>query len=176
MKPGPRLKLLLLMALFASPALAAWLTYAWWQPSHFTNHGTLLAPQALDLPPLVDGAGQTAPWSDLRGRWVLLVAVPGPCDADCVRAAFLARQARLAQGRDQARVVRVLAATGATAGWPHLDGAYRAALDRLPPALAGGGLFLVDPGGRLMMAYPAQADGEGVIRDLKQLLRASREG
>lgn len=176
MKPGSRLKLLLLMALFASPALAAWLAHAWWQPSRFSNYGTLLEPRVLNLPPLVDGAGKAVPWSDMRGRWVLLVAMPGACDAACAHATYLARQARLAQGMDQARVVRVLVATEATRSWPYGDGAYRVALDRLPTVLAQGGLFLVDPRGRLMMGYPVRADGAGVIRDLRQLLRVSREG
>ncbi len=177
MKPGPRAKLLLLMALFAAPALAAWLTYAWWTPGHFTNYGTLLAPRALALPSLRDEAGRTVAWSELRGRWVLLVAAPAGCDARCAHDSYLARQARLAQGRESGRVARVLAGEGVEAkAWRHADGAYRVAPGPLPPALANGGLFLVDPRGNLMMAFPPLADGEGVIRDLRQLLRASREG
>lgn len=174
MKMGPRIKLLLLMALFASPALAAWLAYAYWQPERFTNHGALLPPQALDLPPLLDEAGQAMDWSGLRGKWVLLVAAPHGCDARCGHDSFLARQARLAQGREQGRVARVL--VGAEEAWPHGDGAYRVAMQPLPGALAGGGLFLVDPLGRLMMAFPPQAEGEKVIRDVRQLLRASGAG
>lgn len=176
MKLGGRAKLLLLMALFASPTLAAWLAYGWWQPERFTNYGTLLEPRSLELPPLRDEAGKALDWSALRGRWVLLVAVAGGCDAHCIQASYLARQVRLAQGRDQARIARVLAGTAASPDWPYPDGAYRVALERLPPVVEGGGLFLVDPRGNLMMRFPRNADGERVIRDLKQLLRASGEG
>lgn len=176
MKLGSRAKLLLMMALFASPALAAWLTFTWWQPDRFTNYGTLLEPRTLDLPPLGDEAGKVVDWSGLRGRWVLLVAAPDACDTRCRHDSYLARQVRLAQGRDQARVERVFVSVAASGNWPYQDGAYRAALAPLPPALADGGLFLVDPRGYLMMRYPPNADGERVIRDLKQLLRASREG
>jgi len=175
-KLGSRAKLLLMMALFASPALAAWMTYAWWQPERFTNYGTLLEPRALDLPALQDEAGKTQAWSGLRGKWVLLVAAPKDCDARCAHDSYLSRQVRIAQGRDQDRIERVLAATVQEAGWPHPDGAYRTTLAPLPAPLADGGLFLVDPQGRLMMRFPPQADGERVIRDMKQLLRASREG
>lgn len=176
MKLGSRAKLLLLMALFASPALAAWLTYAWWQPERFTNYGTLLAPRVLELPPLRDEAGKAVAWSVLRGRWVLLVAAPEGCDTRCAYDSYLARQVRLAQGRESGRVARVLAGVGPSPDWPHQDGAYRVVLEQLPPAVAHGGLFLVDPRGNLMMAFPLRADGERVIQDLKQLLRASREG
>lgn len=176
MTAGPRTKLLLLLALFASPALAAWLVYSWWQPTRFTNYGTLLAPQPLELPRLWDMAGKPKDWSELRGKWVLVVAAPGGCDARCGRDSYLARQVRLAQGRDQARIERVLLGQGDIGTRPYQEGAYFAAPTRLPGPLADGGLFLVDPLGNLMMRFPREADGERMIRDLKHLLRASGAG
>ncbi len=176
MTAGPRVKLLLLLALFASPALAAWLVYTWWQPARFTNYGTLLSPRHLELPTLRDATGQPRAWNDLRGKWVLLVATPGVCDDRCGRDSYLARQVRLAQGRDQARIERVLLAAGDAVAWPHRDGAYVATSESLSGPLAEGGLFLVDPLGNLMMRFPREADGERVIRDLKKLLSASRTG
>ncbi len=178
-----QLKLLLLLAVFAAPALAAWLVYAWWQPSRLGNYGELLPPQPLVLPALLDPTGQTTPWTALRGKWVLLVVAPGNCDGACAHAAYLARQARLAQGREQERIERVLLGSSGDMAWPHRDGAYRALLGQpgnplAQPggALAQGGLFLVDPLGNLMMRFPDKADGKGVIRDLRQLLKASRIG
>ena len=76
MKLGSRAKLLLMMALFASPALAAWLTFTWWQPDRFTNYGTLLEPRALNLPPLRDEVGKAVDWPGLRGKWVVLHTFP----------------------------------------------------------------------------------------------------
>lgn len=171
-----QLKLLLLLAVFAAPALAAWLTYAWWQPSRLGNYGELLPPQPLTLPALLDPAGKTTPWADLRGKWVLLVVAPGNCDGACAHAAYLARQVRLAQGREQERIERVLLGSRGDMVWPHRDGAYRALLAQPGGALAQGGLYLVDPLGNLMMRFPDKAEGKGVIRDLRQLLKASQIG
>lgn len=176
-----QLKLLALLALFAAPALAAWLVHAWWQPSRFSNYGELLPPHPLALANLRDASGAVLPWSGLRGKWVLLVAAPDGCDAACARAtcaqaAWLARQARLAQGREQARIERVLLGARPEESWPHDEGAWRATMSTPPAALAQGGLFLVDPLGNLMMRFPEPVDGEGVIRDLRRLLQASRVG
>ncbi len=50
--------------------------------------------------------------SDLRGRWVLLVADAGRCDAACERMLYATRQARTMQGKEQDRIVRVRLAAG----------------------------------------------------------------
>lgn len=167
-----RLKLLLLLALFAAPVLAAWLAHAYGPSVPAGNYGELLPPAPLTLPTLTDPAGRAAPGETLRGRWLLLVAAPGGCDAACARMVHLARQVRLAQGREQGRVERVLLGTPEQ-GWPYRDGAYVGAL--APLALARG-LYLVDPLGNLMMRFPDGADGEGVIGDLRRLLKASGAG
>jgi hypothetical protein len=171
-----RAKLLLLLAVFASPAVAAWLSYLYWQPAHFSNYGILLSPQPLELPSLVDEAGNTKPWRALRGKWVLLVVAPGGCDAQCNENTYLARQVRLAQGRERQRIERVFLGPERPIDWPYAEDAYRVAMRQSPDVLANGGLFLVDPLGNLMMAFPAKAQGEGVIRDLRRLLKASRMG
>jgi hypothetical protein len=42
--------------------------------------------------------------------------------------------------------------------------------------LAAGRLYIVDPMGNLMLAYPAGTDPVGIIADLKRLLRYSGAG
>lgn len=171
-----RLRLLLMLALFASPMIAAWLSYLYWQPGRHTNYGRLLPPQPLVLPAVLDEAGHARPWQALRGKWVLIVAAPGGCDSACADNGRLARQVWLAQGRERQRVERLFLGPARPDGWPPGAGAYHAALAELPGTLAGGGLFLVDPLGNLMMAFPARAQGKRVIEDLSRLLKISSEG
>jgi cytochrome oxidase Cu insertion factor (SCO1/SenC/PrrC family) len=169
-----QLKLLALLAFFAAPAIAAWLSYAYWPPQQ-RHYGELLAPAPLDLPALTDPAGQTRNWSELRGKWVLLVVNTADCDTSCARATYLARQVRLAQGREQERIERVFIGPRAAADWPHLDGVYRAALPQAA-SLPQSGLYLVDPLGNLMLRFPDPPDGGLMIRDLRRLLQASQIG
>lgn len=174
-----QLKLLALLTFFAAPVLAAWLSYAYWPPQQ-SHYGALLAPAPLDLPALTDPAGQARNWSELRGKWVLLVVNTAGCDASCVRATYLARQVRLAQGREQDRIERVFLGPRAASDWPHRDGVYRAALPQdaalSQTALPQSGLYLVDPLGNLMLRFPDLPDGGQMIRDLRRLLQASQIG
>jgi len=168
-------KLILLLAVFSAPVLAAWLAYAYGPPVRAGNYGELLAPTRLVLPPLADPSGQILASDTLRGRWLLLVAAPDGCDQACADSLRLARQARLAQGREQGRVARVLLG-GPDQAWPDREGAYTGALAAWPPVLARGGLYLVDPQGNLMLRFPDHPDGGRVIRDLRHLLMASGAG
>lgn len=170
-----QLKLLALLTFFAAPVLAAWLSYAYWPPQQ-SHYGALLAPVPLNLPALTDPAGQTRNWSELRGKWVLLVVNTADCDASCVRATYLARQVRLAQGREQDRIERVFLGPRAAADWPHRDGVYRSALPQDAASLPQTGLYLVDPLGNLMLRFPDLPDGGQMIRDLRRLLQASQIG
>lgn len=160
-----RLKLLLLLALFAAPGLAAWLVRDHWRPTAISSHGQLLEPFAsgLDLP---------------RGQWVLLTVAPGGCADDCRHQLYLTRQVRAAQGREQERVERALL------GSLGMDAPVEPGLRQVAAAPTGGSGFagdgvrtyVVDPQGRVMLRFPAQPDGKGMIRDLSRLLKASAGG
>lgn len=169
-------KLILLLAVFSAPVLAAWLAYAYGPPVRAGNYGELLTPTELVLPPLAGPAGQVMPWAALRGKWLMLVVAPEGCYGACTQTLYLARQARLAQGREQDRIERVLIGGRAGMVWPDQQGAYVVVLAKLPPALAHGGLYLVDPQGNLMLRFPDNPDGGRVIRDLRHLLMASGAG
>mgnify|MGYP001149881067 CR=1 FL=1 len=171
-----QIRLLLLLALFVAPVFMAWLAYAYGPPVRSGNYGELLAPAPLQLPPLAGPVGRVVPWSALRGQWLLLVVAPDGCYAECARTIHLARQVRLAQGREQSRVARVLIGGRAGMAWPDRQGAYIAVPAKLPPVLAHGGLYLVDPLGNLMLRYPDAPDGERVIDDLRHLLKAAGTG
>lgn len=181
----------LLAALFFTPAVAAaWLYFASaWRPAARAQHGELLEPPrplpeiALTLP---DGGG--APPGALRGYWHLVYLGDGPCDADCVRSLAELAAVRLALNQDAGRVRRVLLHAGDCCA-PDL--AVRAGTDlivlgaagpdgaaflALFPRLPGGGIYVVDPLGNLILRYAAADASPGLLKDLKRLLRLSRVG
>ncbi len=187
MARADRIKLLLLMALFAAPALAAWIARDVWRPSGMNNYGELVEPRAPRIAGLVDIAGSPADLGALRGHWVLLTVVGGDCDEACRKQIHLGRQVRIAQGREQGRVVRAVVGVSARPmlglfGGPIADepdlkiyAAPGAALS----AWTGGGparTYVMDPLGRVMLRFPADPEGKGMVRDLRQLLKASKIG
>ncbi len=170
-----RIKLLLLMSLFAAPALAAWVVHQVWPAPAASVYGELLPPATPRFVGMIDAAGQPADLAALRGRWVLLTVAHGECGPDCRRQLHLARQVRIAQGREQARVAQALIQTDGAAP-VDLARAYRvsrAALAAWPEPVR---TYVVDPLGRVMLRFPVAAEGEGMLRDLRQLLKASKIG
>ena len=187
-KPGrPRLVLLALVVVFAAPFVGAWLVY------NFTGIGRDEAPgsygQLLVPPvpvadrPLHDPAGVGD--QRLHGKWSLVTFLPANCGRPCTETLATLRQVRVALGGDAARL-QLVAVTGSgelPSGIPErlrrslllLD---EIAADELRQAgQAGeGGLLLIDPLGNLMMRYPPASAGEGILGDLKRLLRYSRIG
>jgi len=183
MARADRIKLLLLMALFAAPALAAWIARDIWRPSGMNNYGELVEPRAPRIAGLVDAVGRPADLGTLRGHWVLLTVVGGDCDAACRKQIHLCRQVRIAQGREQGRVVRAVVGVsvrpmdGPGAGEPDLK-IYAAPVAALS-AWTGGGparTYVMDPLGRVMLRFPVVPEGKGMVRDLHQLLKASKIG
>ncbi|MDO9225862.1 MAG: hypothetical protein Q8M09_02505 [Pseudomonadota bacterium] len=170
-----RIKLLLLMSLFAAPALAAWVVHQVWQAPAASIYGELLPPTMPRFTGMTDAAGQPADLASLQGRWVLLTVVNGDCGPDCRQQLHLARQVRVAQGREQERVAQVL--IQADSAIPvDLTLTYRvpkAALANWPDPVR---TYVVDPLGRVMLRFPVAAEGKGMLRDLRQLLKASKIG
>jgi hypothetical protein len=171
-----RLKLVLLALVFTLPVIASFLV--WWldlAPGAAGNYGTLLKPRPV----------AAAPVAALKGRWVLVQLDEGACAQACEKKLYLMRQVRRAQGRDMQRVERLwLVTDGAAPG-----AALRAAIEGTVIAPAGAApaefpaersprdhVYLIDPLGNLMMRFPADPDPMRVIKDLKQLLRASQFG
>ena len=175
MKKG-RLKLLLLAAFFMLPAGASFLL--WWldlTPGSPGNYGTLLSPKPVAASPV----------AGLKGRWVLVQLDGGACDAACERKLYLMRQVRRAQGREMQRIERLWLVTDAVAPKPELLAAIEGTV--IAPAGAAAAMFpadasprdhvyLIDPLGNLMLRFPRDPDPMRVIKDLKQLLRASQFG
>jgi len=180
-----------LAAVFVLPLiLSFWMYYGGaWRPAGQSNHGELILP-ARPLPPTTlrtaDGGETALPMS---GKWQLLYAGDGACDADCRHALRVMRQTRLALNNEMTRVERVLLATGHCcdreflarehAGLAALDasGAAGAALlAQFPGGERAHSLYIVDPLGNLMMRYDARQNPKGLLSDLKKLLKLSHIG
>jgi hypothetical protein len=171
-----RLKLLALAVFFMLPVVASFLV--WWldlAPGATGNYGMLIAPRPLAL----------APVAALKGRWILVQVDDGACDAACERKLYLMRQVRRAQGREMQRIARlwlvtddvtpraeVLAAIEGTVVAPLGTHAADFPADKS----ARDHVYLIDPLGNLMLRFPRDPDPARVIKDLKQLLRASQFG
>jgi len=175
--------ILLIGVIAIAPTLAAYAIYYFFPRKAEANYGTLLTTAAA---PGIEGlAADGTPFrlADLRGRWVLLAGGTSGCDAPCERTLYATRQARTMQGREQGRIVRVWLMAG-DAPIPS-DGLVREpglVVARVPPtalaALPGPGheIWLIDPRGNLVLAYPADADIKGLANDLARLLKASSIG
>lgn len=194
----PRVGLILIAALFIVPLALAWMMYSGaidYSPGSTRNYGRLVEPPE----PIVwsrlrvDGESVNGGQNPFARNWVVMHAVPGPCDETCLAAVTDLRQVHRAAGRDQSRIRLALLHDLQVPDsekrlkeiypafhlledpdgrlWRTLDGI--AAQDAAPGA-ARGGTFLVDPLGNIMMAYEAGSDPNGLKKDLKRLLTWSK--
>lgn len=178
-----RRTLLLIALVTVAPVVVSYSAYYLLPRERQVNYGTLLVTAPV---PEVAGTGiDGRPFqsSALHGRWVLAVAASGGCDDRCAQALYATRQARTIQGREQARVVRVLLLPPA-GGLPqalrteHPDLVVaQVAGEGIASWPAGGdAIYLLDPLGNFVLAFPRGPDIKGMARDLTRLLKASRIG
>jgi hypothetical protein len=181
--PRVRRTLLLMAAIVLAPVAASYSAYYFWPRDKHVNYGELLATEAPALEGAREDGNRPFRLADLRGKWVIVTATRGGCDASCERALYATRQARTIQGRDQPRIARVLVVTGAAtptatqlSEHPGLE-VVRATPSAMSAFPAGGALiYLIDPLGNLVLAWPADPDIKALAKDLGRLLRASRIG
>jgi cytochrome oxidase Cu insertion factor (SCO1/SenC/PrrC family) len=183
---GARAKFLLIAAGFALPIAASLLAYFFVRPAPTANYGELLLPpQHVTAQSFTQMAGGDWRFDRLEGRWALVVSDSGECPAACEEKLTLARQARLALGRNAERVLRVYVVDDLQRPDPRRLEAYEGTLvvltptgAHVPPGAANdrAHIYLVDPHGNVVMRWPVGADGKRVVRDLERLLKASQIG
>lgn len=142
-------QLLLIVAIFAAPVIAAVFLNSRWsdfQPEATRNRGELIEP----VWP-IEGAQ-----SD---RWQMVYLTPEPCNAAC-----LARQDELA------RVRRALGREGEKMELTQAPGLRAVLATRFQP----GSVVIIDPLGNAMMHYQPAASASDMRRDLKRLLHYSK--
>ena len=178
-----RRTLIAIAAVGIAPIVASYATYYFWPPQARVNYGELLATTAAAPIEGERADGRQFRLAELRGRWVLLMAAPATCDSRCERMLYATRQARTIQGADQERVVRVWLTNDDGLPSPALLGEHPG-LERvrMTPAtaanspLADGRIYLIDPLGNWVLAWPANPDIKKLANDLGRLLRASQIG
>jgi cytochrome oxidase Cu insertion factor (SCO1/SenC/PrrC family) len=193
-----RLTLILIAIVVALPAVLSSLLYmSGWRPSSSGNYGDLVEPartiKNLELQTLDAGRLRV---SDLHGRWAFVYFVADRCGTACEHSLYKMRQVRLTQGENANRLQRVLVVADKGAldklriqlrdypGMTVITGppenvrtlSEEFALPSGTPLDGLGRIYLLDPLGRLMMSYPADADPSGMRKDLKRLLKVSRIG
>ncbi len=183
-RPGnARRTLAWIAAVTLAPVVASYTVYYFFPREPAANYGTLLPTAPITGIEGTRPDGSPFRLDELRGRWVLLSLGRGDCDAGCERRLYATRQARTMQGKEQERVVRVYLGGGDAvpsaallAQHPGLVTARvaDAVAARFPAGAAS--LYLIDPLGNLVLAYPDDPDIKGIARDLTRLLKASRIG
>jgi cytochrome oxidase Cu insertion factor (SCO1/SenC/PrrC family) len=197
-RSASRRKILLLAALFTLPVIIAYALYfSGWRPAATGNHGELVQP----VRPIADAAltrldGGPMRFRELHGKWTLITFSAAECLKPCERNLHNMRQVIAAQGDKAGRVQSMLVVTDSQAldllryavkDYPGMHAivgppAAVAELVRQFTLPAGSPLdnlnriYVVDPLGNFMMSYPADADPNGIRKDLARLLRASRIG
>ena len=181
---GRNKRLLLLLAAIAfAPIVLSYLAYYLWPREARVNYGELLAPDT--IAPIagtrLDGASFDI--TALRGRWLLLYAAPGDCSGNCATALYAARQARTIQNAERERVIRVWLVTDQAApanallaAHPDLTVAHVDAkwVEALPQG--SDRIYVIDPLGNFVLAWPSKPDIKAMAKDLGRLLRASSIG
>jgi hypothetical protein len=169
---SPRLKLTGIFLACAAPFVLGWAAwYFEWGTGKGGNYGELITPRILSEPP----------FSDLRGKWVLVSFDAAACDAYCEKKLYFMRQLRTAQGKDQSRVERLWLITDGAAPRAELLAAIegtrisRAKPDGFPGEPVAH-IYLVDPLGNLMMRFPREPDPSKMLKDLQRLLKYSQVG
>lgn len=184
-----RSALLLLLGVFVLPLLLAKLVLDLnWYQGGITNRGKLL-----DSPLTPEWLSELG--GGKQGQWRLIYLLPEHCDSACQGALFNLRQVPVAVGAGQTRVdSTVLIAESAQASLSteiqsHLAGIHLLSIS--PHVVAQmqtfefgtKAIYIADPLGNVMMAYPLVSDknailaqGKDVLRDLKRLLKVSKIG
>lgn len=185
MKLSSRAKLVLIMALFASPIVASFTVYHFFPPEGGASYGELIAPAPMTSQAFAKPDGAPLRFAELQGKWLLVASDSGSCPADCVEKLTTLRQVRLALGRDAERISRVFVVDDTRPLVPGALEAFGGTVVAVTPtgmALPTGPtndrahIYVVDPRGLVMMRFPARADTKRMMKDLKRLLKASQIG
>lgn len=194
--PGQRRRarrmLILLFAVCAAPAVAAYLMYYVFRPPVGTSaYGQLIEPQRPIPSDLMmrDERGEPVPLANLKGKWLMMSVDTAACDEACVNKLYYMRQIRVLQGNERTRVETLWLITDDAPVSSTLREAYAdtnelradpVALSAWLPTQAGTGvrdhIYLVDPLGNLMMAFPKDPEPGKIKSDLARLLKWSGTG
>lgn len=175
-----RLTLLAIVAVCVLPLLAA-LYFRYVSPPELkASEGQALTPVALPFEFLRQLDGTALAHPEVSGKWLLIFAAPGSCDARCQHTLYLTRQARTAQGRNIARLDRLWLLTDGTTPAPELLAAHpdlllaKASDDKVLQLLGGADsryINLIDRRGLVVFRYADDPDPKAFIGELGKLIK-----
>lgn len=195
-----RQALVVLGLLFMAPAFVAWVMHnsseQGWRPEGTTNRGSLVHPARPLAMPADMRHGDESLNDYLRGKWTLLYIGDADCDAVCQENLYKLRQIRVAQNENMTRVQTLFLVAGdsipgelgaflaeehpetATVTLSAAQAEQIAANFRIndTPMQGTERTYVIDPLGNLMMYYPPDANANGMLLDLKKLLKFSKIG
>jgi len=184
LRSNGRRTLALIVCLLTLPfVIAAGLYFGGWKPARTLQHGILLEPPVtLPASGLTQTGGQALPTEALRGKWLLVLSLDGPCHQECIARIDEMRRIQVSLNKEMGRLRRIVLSE--QTGDPELALASRMQPDLLvlgapprwlPPG-AGHHLHIVDPQGRRVMEYPAGVSAREVRADLERLLKFAWTG
>jgi len=157
------------------------------------NHGQLVQPPR-SLPGLqvqtLEGAGLDL--GSLKGNWTLILAADSACDEGCQKNLYYLRQIRRAMGENRSRVQRLLVlsdngdthelgaklqpfeGTAVVVGPDPARGQLLELL-RVDKQAVNGRMYIADPQGRVILAYPPNPPWKDVLKDLEYLLKVVQQ-
>jgi hypothetical protein len=175
-----RLTLLSVITICVLPLLAA-LYFRYLSPPEVeATVGVALDPVPLPFEFLLRSDGVRPQRSEVGGKWLVIFAAPGACDARCQQTLYLTRQARTAQGRNMERIDRLWVITDGATPAAELMAAHpdlilaRATDGKLLDVLGGSEsrhINLVDRRGLVVFRYSDYPDPKAFIRELGKLVR-----
>ena len=190
-----RIKLLILwlipLGLMGIAALCYYLVQSGKMSIGSTNHGEFMSPP-LNIVELTEQATSAATPFATNNKWSMVVRAEEDCDERCREALYLSRQIHIRLDKSANRVQRVLLVDSLPlsaettdhieqehqllkmvevplSSLEQIDGATQSAKGELPV------FTLVDPDGWIMMAYYAEHEGNGMLKDIKHLLKITKE-
>ena len=200
-KKNSYLPLWIMMFLFALPnagAIYFYLNRDSLNLGEQTNHGTLISPvrQFQDIAfSKLDGSDFKL--SSMHGKWIMISIGSASCQQSCQENLYKMRQIRKATPEGFARITRVFFLTEQTGmeSFNTLLKAYHG-MEVITPiendtnntytkflqgfSVAGekveDGIYIIDPLGNYMMAYPPNAEAKGILKDMERLLKISQIG
>lgn len=191
-----RTGLIIIVALFVLSPVLAWMFYAGligdgYEPGTGKNYGELIHPaRPLENIQLMDAGSKPVTREKFLGLWSMLLIVDGGCDDSCQENIYNMRQIQQALGKDAYRSQYVVLTrdipgqTGVVKKYPDtqlfkiIEGS-RPMLGQFPGYTDGGissisgRIYIIDPLGNLMMKYPHKSDPSKILKDLRQLLKAT---
>jgi len=182
----PTWRLLLVVVIFVAPIIIAYWLYMARKDFNFetTNYGEFLQPfiAAETLAPL-DGNQQTVNFINNDGIWFLLYLQQGACSDDCRLNLEKLHTTRLALGRNINLLQNIAIVTpdnfaSLTAQPPQSVFYAASSSENIQRVLQEhqAAFVLVDPKGNIMMRYASDAQGNGILRDVRKLLQVSSHG